>query len=401
MHSSRVQFRNWHHRAGARIGGRSPSRLRVNKPRPCDRGKRSRSLLPFLAILIVLFFGFVGLGARAQVEYDFELTSTAHLLPGVGPGLRALRRDTLGRFYALSAPGSSVQVYSPGGRLVGKIPASPTKETAIAYGADMDVDARSEQIYVADRDANLIRVYSSIETEARDVAEIPVNAPISVAALPDDQIAVTSLHEHRLVQIYDLHGHLVREFGGLADLADHLALNRYLNGGRLLMDGDKNLYLAFLHYPEPTVRRYDLTGHANLEIALNTIEFAAIATAKRHVISDQDEKGKPVDLKPVVNAMGIDPESGDVWIAVSDELVHYDNLGNRKGATYRTFSAEGARVEPVSILVEPERLLLAADPAGVFSFARPDKLTPAPEEKPVEKTNIKPAEKPAPPSQIP
>ncbi len=401
MRSSRVQIRTWHDRACVGTGGRSPSRLRVNKPRTYDQKNCARWFLPFLAVFVPLLFSSVGLGARAQIDYDFELTSTAHLLPDLGPGLRALRRDTLGRFYALTAPGASVQVYSPGGRLVGKIPSAPTKETAIAYGADMDVDARSEQIYVADRDANLIRVYSSIETEARDVAEIPVNAPISVAALPDNQIAVTSLHEHRLVQIYDLHGNLVREFGGLADLADHLAFNRYLNGGRLMMDRDKNLYLAFLHYPEPTVRRYDLTGQANLEIALNTIEFAAIATAKRHVISDQDEKGKPVDLKPVVNAMGIDPVSSDIWIAVGDELVHYDSLGNRRGATYRTFSAEGARVEPVSILVEPDRLVLAADPAGVYVFSRPDKLTPAEDEKPADKTGSKSAEKPASTSQKP
>jgi hypothetical protein len=393
MNAQRAQFRNWYGRAGANVGGRSPSGLRVNKPRPYGR-----FLFLVLITFLILPLAAVGLVSRAQQEFDFELTSTSRLLGDVGPGLQALRRDTLGRFYALSAPGAAVQVYSPGGRLVGKIPDAPTKETALAYGADLDVDARSEQIYVADRDANLIRVYSSIETGGKDVAEVHVNAPISVAALPGDEIAVTSLHERRLVQIYDLHGNLVREFGGLADLADHLALNRYLNGGRLLMDHDKNLYLAFLHYPEPTVRRYDLTGHANLEIALNTLEFAAIAEAKRHVISDQDEKGKPADLKPVVNAMGVDPESGDVWIAVGDELVHYDPTGNRKGATYRTFSADGARVEPVSILIEPSRLILAANPAGVYTFARPDKLTPA-DEKPIEKTDSKPAEKPASPSQ--
>jgi hypothetical protein len=72
-------------------------------------------------------------------------------------------------------------------------------------------------------------------------------------------------------------------------------------------------------------------------------------------------------------------------------LVHYDRDGNRKGITYRTFSPEGARVEPVSILVEPDRLLLAADPIGVFAFARPDKMPGNSQEKPAEKTESKPA----------
>ena len=99
------------------------------------------------------------------------------------------------------------------------------------------------------------------------------------------------------------------------------------------------------------------------------------------MIQDQDEKGKPIDLKPVINAVGVDPVSGDIWIAVDDELVHYNSTGDRKGETYRTFTAEGTRVAPVSILVEPSRLLLAADPIGVYAFARPDKMGSNPEPK--------------------
>lgn len=337
--------------------------------------------------------------ARAQ-ELDFELTATGRVLPDVGPGLQAIRRDAAGRYYALTAPGASVIVFAPGGRFVGKIPASPTKETAISYGADLDVDAAG-QIYVADRGANLIRVFGNIETGGQDVAEIPVNSPISVAALTGGEIAITSVHERHLVQILDLHGKLVREFGDLANLADHLALNRYLNGGRVITDRESHLYLAFTHYPEPTVRRYDRFGYSTLEITLNTLEFAPVATAKRRVIWEQDQKSGAADLKPVVNAIGVDPDSGDIWIAVSDELVHYDRDGNRKGTTYRTFSPEGARVEPVSILVEPDRLLLAADPVGVFAFARPDKMSGNTEEKAAEKSESKPAQKPAAPSQKP
>ena len=363
--------------------------------------KRPSNFSRFLpAIAILLIFGAGIFSARAQ-ELDFELMATARVLPEVGTGLRALRRDSAGRFYALSVPGAAVMVYSPSGRFVGKIPQTPTKETAIAFGADLDVDARSERIYVADRDANLIRVYSSIETDGKEVAEIPVDSPISVAALPGDQVAVSTTHERRLVQIYDFHGKVVNEFGGLADLAFHRLLNRYLNGGRLVTDPQSRLYVAFLHYPEPTVRRYDLTGQATLEIELGTLEFAPIATAKRHVISDQDEKGKEVDLKPVVNAVGIDPASGDVWFAVGDELVHFDSAGVRKGTTYRTFAMDGQRVEPVSIIIEPTRMILAAS-TGVYTYTRPDLISPKDDEEgPIQKAGEKPGAKPDPPSQKP
>ena len=327
-------------------------------------------------------------------ELDFELSSTSRVLPEVGPGVLALRRDSAGRYYALSAPGASVMAYNAKGRLLGKVPPAPTKETAIINGVDFDIDS-IDRIYVADNGANLIRVYSNLEDGGQDIAEIPVSSPVSVAALPNGEIAVTSTHVHRLVQVFDLHGKLLREWGYLADLADHRDLNRYLNSGRLLADRANHLYLAFSHYPEPTVRRYDFNGNSTLEIALNTLEFAPVAVAKRHVIQDQDEKGKVIDLKPVVNAIGVDPKNSDIWIAVDDELVHYDAQGNRKGTTYRTFTYEGARVAPVSILVEPDRLLLAADPVGVYSFARPDKLPSNSEAKTGEKSESKPAEKAA------
>ena len=358
--------------------------------------RRAPSIVAISFSAIAAFFGASKFPAAATTahaqELDFELDATARVLPEVGPGVRGLRRDKAGRYYALSAPGSSVMAYHANGRLLGKVPPDPTKETAIVNGVDFDVDPTG-QIYVADTGANLIRVYSNIEDEGRDIAEFPVSAPVSVAALPDGEIAVTSIHVHRLIQIFDFHGKLLREFGYLEDLADHRDLNRYLNSGRLSTDPASHLYLAFLHLPEPTVRRYDRAGTSTLQIELNTLEFAPEATAKRRVIQDQDQKGKPIDLKPVINAVGVDPITGDIWIAVDDELVHYDATGDRKGATYRTFTADGTRVAPVSILVEPTRLLLAADPIGVYSFARPDKMNGNTETKPGEKSEAKPADK--------
>jgi hypothetical protein len=46
-----------------------------------------------------------------------ELTAKKRLLPGVGPGLRAVKRGADGNYYVLSAPGSSASVFDAAGRV--------------------------------------------------------------------------------------------------------------------------------------------------------------------------------------------------------------------------------------------------------------------------------------------
>jgi hypothetical protein len=80
--------------------------------------------------------------------------------------------------------------------------------------------------------------------------------------------------------------------------------------------------------------------------------------------------------KPVINAFGVDPVSQEVWAAIGDELSRFDKDGLLVGS-YRTATGNGTRLEPSAILIEPDRILLAADPLGVYEFAMPDKQRPA------------------------
>src|SRR2546427_2010145 len=73
-----------------------------------------------------------------------------------------------------------------------------------------------------------------------------------------------------------------------------------------------------------------------------------------------------------VTAVGVDPVTQEIWVALGGLLLHFDRAGDRR-SSYRTFTAEGARLEATAILVEPDRLLLAADPLGIYEFPRPDK----------------------------
>jgi hypothetical protein len=53
-------------------------------------------------------------------------------------------------------------------------------------------------------------------------------------------------------------------------------------------------------------------------------------------------------------------------------LLHFDKDGNRR-SEYQIYTRDGARIEANALLVEEDRLLIGADPLGVYEFARPDR----------------------------
>jgi hypothetical protein len=85
------------------------------------------------------------------------------------------------------------------------------------------------------------------------------------------------------------------------------------------------------------------------------------------------EREPNTKVKPVIRALGVDRGSQQVWAAIGDMLLRFDRDGNLLD-TYRVATPQGAALQPVGILVEPDRVLLVCDPAGIYEFARPDKL---------------------------
>jgi hypothetical protein len=76
--------------------------------------------------------------------------------------------------------------------------------------------------------------------------------------------------------------------------------------------------------------------------------------------------------KAVIEAMGVDPASQEVWVSVAGNLVHFDKDGQLQGH-YCLSTTDQAAIKPTTILVEPNRILIGSDPFGVFEYARPDK----------------------------
>lgn len=315
--------------------------------------------------------------AHAQ-DVEDEVTAKKRLFPGVGPGLRAVKRDADGNFYVLTAPGSSVSVFDAAGKLIKRIPPydegkglqtgpQAAQNSGIVFGEGMDVDAHGT-VYVADRGANAVKIWDAKGNER----SIAVNSPVSVAALPDDEVAVATLNATHLVIVYGKNGRETREFGDPVDISDRRELNRYLNIGILVGDGAGHIYYAFPYLPEATVREYDRFGYAGQDFEYTGIDAWPKAQATRKEIVKQERKGEAPVFKPILTAAGVDRSSGEVWMALGDDLLHFDKDGNRRDS-YHIYTPEGARLEANAILVEPDRLIIASDPLGIYEFERPDK----------------------------
>jgi hypothetical protein len=282
--------------------------------------------------------------------------------------VNALKRAPAGVYYILAAPASVISVYADDAKRLAPIPNANSKAAKIVYAEDIDLDA-SGRLYVADRGANAIKVF---RPDGSLDATIPVSAPTSIVSLPGGELAVETQRSDRLVDIIDAQGKLVRGFGDPSDLAGPAASNRFLSRGRLAGDPAGYIYFAFTYSPDPTIRKYDRYGYSSYEISLSADEFNP-ETAKRHDILRLDRHTEVPTSKPVINAIGVDPVTQEVWAAIGNALLHFNKDGTRL-PTYRTVTKDGTRIEPKAILIEPDRILVAADPIGIFDFARPDKI---------------------------
>lgn len=316
-----------------------------------------------------------GGAVRAQEPEDIDLSAKQRILPEIGPGLRAVRQGADGRLYVLASPSPGLVVVDTKGKQLLSINEMPTtgdsaaaSHSLITFGDDCDVDAEGK-IYVADHGANLIRIFSSDGTPIRS---FPVKNPVSVAVMPEGEIAVATLREPHLVIVFDRSGKEVREFGDPEQISEREDLNRFLNIGQLGTDAQGHLYYAFGYLPEPTVRQYDHLGYAGQDIQYAAIDALPTAVAMRKEIERQEQRTKEPFFRRVLTGLGVDHSNGEVWIALNNNLLHFDAAGNRR-ATYKIYTPQGARLEANTILIEKDQLIIGSDPLGLYLFDRPDK----------------------------
>lgn len=301
-------------------------------------------------------------------QVDDQLLAKRRVFPTIGPGLRALHHAD-GKYYLLASPGVGVAIFDSAEKQIAVVGApNAAGHAVIAFGEDCDIDAQGN-IYVADRGNNLIQVFAP---DGKLLRSISFNSPVSIAALPEGEVAVTAPRGLHLVTVFGANGRLVREFGDAEQLSAREDLNRYLSIGRLASDPLGRLYYGYTYLPEPDVRQYDRFGFAKLDFQFTSIDAFTDARAMRKEIERQEKRADPPRLSPLLTAFGVDPANGDVWVALHNTLLHFDSEGNRR-SEYQVYTKDGARLEADALVVEENRLLIGSDPLGVWEFPRPDR----------------------------
>jgi hypothetical protein len=325
----------------------------------------SKSLRRILQLSMAALAG--ALTASAMIDSD--LVARARLFPSIGAGVTALHHSPSGRFYVLTER-AGVEVFDGKGQPFLHIPAETSAAAQILYGADLDVD-NQERVYVADRGAGAVKVYSP---EGRLERRMAVAGPTSLALLPEGEVAVASLTSPKLVTVFNAQGRLAREFGEPSEIASRQDLNRYANIGRLARDPAGRLYYAFRYLPEPTVRRYDRNGFSDFEIALNTPEYAGSSLASRKELAREEKGGTPM-LRTVLGPVAVDGKSGEVWVGMGGRLLRFGPDGTERGS-YLIYTPEEARIEASALLLEPARIVVASAELGIFELPRPSPAVP-------------------------
>ena len=308
-------------------------------------------------------------------EIDDQLTARRRVFSNIGAGLRAVRQAANGNYYVLASPSVGVAIFDSKGKqlsVIGAPPEAPVTDKAgrspIGFGEDCDVDAQGN-VYVADRSYNLVTEFSP---DGKEIRSFPVDAPLSVAALPDGEVAVTMMQQTHLVTVYGANGKVAREFGDQESVSSRADIDRIANRGRVASDSQGHLYFGFMYMPEPLVRQYDRFGYAGQEFEFTGVDAFPEAQAMRKEIERQEAKNAAPTLRAILTAFGVDPVSGDVWMGLHNTLVHFDKDGIRR-SEYQIYTPKGARLEASIILVQEETLLVGADPLGVYEFQRPDR----------------------------
>lgn len=334
---------------------------------------RRAQLVVSLVFVAILSFGWNFSRANNQVkDLERQIFARARIFPEIGPGVSELKRDAAGRYYVLAAPANAIFIYDADGKRSGQIPGTNQSDARIVFAQDFDLD-QSGRVIVADRGANAVKIFAP---DGSLSSTIPVATPTSVVALSGGEFAVTSLSSKRLVTVFDANGLLVRSFGDPIGAAERANVNPLTNRGRISGDPAGHIYFAFTNLPDPTIREYDRFGYGAYVLALTAAEFGTSTQDQRKDIFGIERGNGAASAKPVIGAVGVDLATQQVWVAIGSSLVHFDKDGTRL-LTYHTVTKDGLRIEASAILIEPDRLLLADDPIGIFDFARPDKPQPA------------------------
>ena len=223
---------------------------------------RRLAILSWGTFSLILALAALSVPAPASAQgIESAVLSRARVFPEFNSGVVAMKRDAAGHYYVLATPPNVIWILAADGKRIGEIPPAASATAKIQYAVDFDL-APDGRILVADRAANAVEIFSP---EGAELAKIPVFAPTSVVALPNNEFAVATLRSKRLVEVRGDDGTLIRSFGDPADA--ELSQTRS-NCKTWAKSPATALVTSITRSPrsrDPTVRRYDRYGYVSSE----------------------------------------------------------------------------------------------------------------------------------------
>ncbi len=319
--------------------------------------------------------------------------------------------DSKGRVYVADRGANAIKIYSADGVLTGKIRVLAPISVEPLAGDEVAVASLSSK--------NLVDIYDATNGEVdRSFGE--ASDPEVVVCDPGTFICTSHVNSQ-----------------DVPDSDDPSDVGPHLNRSWFYGDSAGNLYLDLTFRILPTIRKYDGYGYRAYESALpvdqsftggNWTVRTGIPTAGLGTISSSTDGSKsssndsssdssdattagtggtsptagqtrggrgggrrnggrmelglqltqnagPPGSRPVVDAIAADPSGQEIWAAVGGEIVELDKDGNLLG-DYCLSAADAAAVKPVTMLVEPDRILIGYDPYGIIPYPRPDVAQP-------------------------
>ena len=142
---------------------------------------------------------------------------------------------------------------------------------------------------------------------------------------------------------------MVREYGDPRKLPIDADVNTQVNFGHLVADDTGNTYFAFDYLPEPTVRKFDRAGYLlDGNFAQRPWNFSPRRRPRARQLPARRYRNSIPSLHRIITAIGVDPQTQELWLAIGTLLMHFDKDGQRM-ASFRTYLPDGGRLEASTI----------------------------------------------------
>lgn len=324
---------------------------------------KSDCLLFSLAVLFLTVFP-VLTGAQAQL---MELAASKELLIESSHGTWTLKEGPEGTLYVLNRsvkPPSSVWVTDYSG-----------SSARMIVGAAESAELQAPRDLTVDRDGNaivlngdgLVKIFSP---EGKLLSSFQTGRSQAVAVLSDGRILASGFPKEHLMSVYSREGKLLAEIGEPAkvDVPDPFDV-RMMNMGRIVVDGEDNIYYIFRYLLVPTVRKYRPDGDLVAEWRPEGARLDwAVAEAKKRFEETQEEGQH--GATEILSAGAFDDFTKTLWLGSGQAVFQIDSSGHTSRSFLLTRSG-GGPVQASGLAVNAQFLCAAGPLHGTFEFVKP------------------------------